>query len=176
MLNINLPLPVKFFCGFIYAKEDSYQESKQIFINKFGSIDFESQAIEFTFTEYYKPEMGMPLWRKFISFKDLQDPDNFVGIKLDCIEIEKRFAKDNKRVVNIDPGYINEAKLVLTTTKDFSHRIYLSKGIFAEITLSFQNGEFRDYPTTFPDYRTKIYKDIFIKIRDLYRRQIGKNG
>jgi len=172
MLEIQLPLPVKFICGFIYLKEEIYLKSRAILEKKFGKIDFESQRIDFSFTDYYCPEMGKPLYRRFVSFKRLKDPRYFPDIKLFCIKIEKKYSLNQKRRVNIDPGYINDAKLVLTTTKDFSHRIYLAKGIYAEVTLYFKDKKFSDFLTTFPDYRTKEYKEIFYKIRDIYHRNI----
>ena len=172
MLHKQLPLPVKFICGFIYSQENTYKSAKSILEKKFGKIDFESQVINFDFTDYYYAEMGKPLLRRFISFKELQDPLGFIKIKSVCMEIEKRYASEKKRKINIDPGYLNEAKLVLTTIKDFSHRIYLGKGVYAEVTLYFHNGKFCDFPTTFPDYRTHSYKDIFHSIRSIYRQNI----
>jgi len=167
-----MPLPVKFICGFIYSKEHTYKKTRSILEKKFGKIDFESQAIDFNFTDYYRDEMGKPLFRRFISFKKMHNPSSFVNIKLFCIKIEKRYSSEDKRTINIDPGYLNDAKLVLTTTKDFSHRIYLNKGIYAEVTLCFKGGSFCDFPTTFPDYRTCLYKDIFLTIRNIYRQNL----
>jgi len=172
MLETYLPLPVKFICAFIYTTEKIYQNTKKYLERKFGPIDFESEKIDFTFTEYYHPEMGKPLSRRFISFKKLRKPEQFVNIKLYCLKLEKKFALNLHRRINIDPGYINEAKLILTTTKDFAHRIYLGKGIYAEVTLSYLKNNFSEVPTTFPDYRTPQYKKIFFNIRELYRQQI----
>ena len=172
MLDLHFPLPVKFICAFIYTTESIYQDTKKYLERKFGPIDFESEKIDFTFTEYYYPEMGKSLSRRFISFRKLRKPEQFVNIKLYCVKLEKKFAVNLHRRVNIDPGYINEAKLVLTTTKDFAHRIYLDKGIYAEVTLSYLKNYFSESPTTFPDYRTPQYKEIFLNIRKLYRQQI----
>ncbi len=174
MLQIQLPLPVKFIIGFIYSTEDVYKASKKILEKKFGPIDFQSRCIDFAFTDYYTKEMGQPLFRKFLSFKKLQKCEKAVTDKLFCIKLEKKYAIGGRRTINIDPGYLNEAKLVLTTTKDFSHRIHLGKGVYAEVTLRFENKCFSELPTTFPDYRTKEYKDIFNSIRKIYRDQIKK--
>ena len=129
MLQRQFPIPVKFICAFIYSQETIYENAKSILIKKFGKIDFETEKIKFDITGYYNEEMGTPLFRRFISFKKLKNPSEFSSIKLYCLKIEKKFSKENKRKINIDPGYINEAKLVLTTTKDFAHRIYLNKVI-----------------------------------------------
>ncbi|RLC33491.1 MAG: DUF4416 domain-containing protein [Candidatus Nealsonbacteria bacterium] len=172
MLHIQLPLPVKFICTFIYRDEKTYTKAKKLLERKFGKADFESQKITFDFTDYYYEEMGKPLYRRFVSFEKLRKIPNFVKIKLFCIKLEKKFSTKNRRSINIDPGYINESKLVLTTTKDFSHRIYLNKGIYAEVTLHYADKTFNYFPTTFPDYRTPQYIDIFLSIRKIYRRQI----
>lgn len=172
MLSFNPPLPVKFICAFIYSDDDVYDQTKRILTRKYGPIDFESKIIDFNYTDYYEKEMGQGLKRRFISFEKLQKCERFIDIKLNCVKIEKKYAPQNKRIINIDPGYLNEAKLILTTTKDFSHRIYLGKSIYAEVTLHFKEGSFCDFPTTFPDYRTKEYKDIFHSIRDIYQGQI----
>ena len=142
MLEKQIPSPVKLICGIIYSQEDIYHKTIFDLERKFGQIDLQSQRIDFDFTDYYYPEMGKPLFRKFISFKKLRSPCQFINIKLFCLNIEKKYSKKNKRTVNIDPGYINEAKVVLTTTKDFSHRIYLSKGVFAEVVLYYKNNNF----------------------------------
>jgi len=173
MLEFRFPVKVKFFCGFIFSDPNIYSEAKNALEKKFGKIDLESEAINFDFTDYYEKEMGASLIRGFVAFKTLRDPAEFIAIKHFCVRLEKKFALRGARRINIDPGYINEAKLVLTTTKDFSHRIYLGKGVFAEITLNYRGKEFKDHETTFPDYRTAVYKNIFLKIRQIYRSQIA---
>ncbi|MCF7870327.1 MAG: DUF4416 family protein [Candidatus Omnitrophica bacterium] len=168
MLKLNFPKPAKFIAAFIYANEIVYQKTKKILTKKFGKIDYESEQLNFDSTDYYQSEMGKPLFRKFISFQKLKDPAQFIKIKLFCLKLEKKFSKNSLRTINIDPGCINQAKLVLTTTKDFAHRIYLGKGIYAEVTLFYKGGRFNHLPTTFPDYRTNTYKDIFEQIRNIY--------
>jgi len=173
MLKPKLSLPVKLISGFIYHDEDVYSKTKEILFRRFGKIDFESNIINFNYTTYYNEELGSPLYRRFISFLKLIDPANLVKIKLFTIKIERHFSYKGKRRINIDPGYINLAKLVLSTTKDFYHRIYLKKGIYAEVTLYYKNKKFLDLPTTYPDYSTKEYKEIFTKIREIYKKQIN---
>ena len=78
MLSKQYPLPVKFICGFIYSSQDAYVKVKDSLRRKFGHIDFESDKIEFNFTDYYFAEMGPNLYRRFISFAQLKDPGVFV--------------------------------------------------------------------------------------------------
>jgi len=174
MLSFQKVLPVKFICGFIYSKPESYQTALKRLRAKYGPLDLTSPPIPFGFTDYYAKEMGQGLTRSFVAFKRLRDPGDFIKIKRFCVALENKLAKNSCRSVNIDPGYLNEAKLVLTTTKDFYHRIYLGKSVFAETTLSYSAKlkDWVDYPTTFPDYRTRTYKDILLNIRALYRAQI----
>ena len=172
MFTTQKPQHVKFFCGLIYADELAYKKTIDILKKKYGVMDFESGPICFNFTDYYNDEMGTGLNRRFIAFKRLQAADNFISIKRYCINIEKKFSLHGKRTINIDPGYINEAKLILTTTKDFSHRIYLGRGVFAEITLIYHKGGFKDLDWTFPDYRTLQYKRLFASMRDIYRKTL----
>lgn len=165
---------VKLVIGFIFNEEWFYTKTKAILEKTFGKVDFESQTIDFTYTSYYEKEFGKGLKRKFISFKKLIPPEKLASIKILSNNIEKRLTLKNNRQINIDPGYLDMAKLVLATTKDFMHRIYLNCGIFAEITLFFQAGSFRNWSWTYPDYQSKEYIGIFNEIRNLYENQIKK--
>lgn len=174
MLERTIPLPAKFVSAFIYREEEQYISAKNILQKKFGPADFESEKLNFNFTNYYANEMGKPLFRRFLSFQKLCKIQDFVKIKLFCIKLERKFSEYRKRRVNIDPGYITEAKFVLTTTKDYSHRIYLGKGIYAEVELYYSDGGFYDFSTTYPDYRTPEYKRALVTIREIYHEQITK--
>ena len=88
--------------------------------------------------------------------------------------MEDRSRSNGARTVNIDPGYITEAKLVLLTAKDFSHRIYQKDGIFAESTLFFQDHSFRPWPWTYPDYASAEMVEYFNQVRELYMADIGR--
>lgn len=136
-------------------------------------VDFESKVTDFSHTDYYAEEMGPGLKRKFISFERIVDSADLYKAKLITNRIEQRLSTGGKRTINIDPGYLDLSKLVLFTTKDYSHRIYLRKGIYAEATLFYRDHAFTPWPWTYPDYRTPEYKEIFGTIRDNYKKQIG---
>ena len=138
----------------------------------FGKIDLRSEAEDFTHTDYYTAEMGEGLKRKFLSFKKLFRLENIYKVKITTNRIEQRFARAGRRTVNIDPGYIDHSKLVLFSTKDYSHRIYLRKGIFAEVTLFYKDRRFDAWPWTYPDYKTKSYIAVFDAIRERYRQKM----
>ncbi len=160
--------PVKLIAGLIFRDEDAAEKAKSSLERRFGKIDFESPVLPFLHTDYYQGEFGVNLKRQFLSFQKLIDPENLSRIKITTNKIEKRLSRDNKRRINIDPGYLDLSKLVLATTKDYSHRIYLKQGIYAEVTLFYQNREFKPSNWTYPDYRSPEYAEIFNKIRSLY--------
>lgn len=139
---------------------------------KFGRIDFESEILPFSHTDYYAEEFGRDLKRKFISFEKLIPPQSLAQIKIFTNRLEQRLTLNNRRQINIDPGYLNFPKLILASTKDFKHRVYLDKGVFAEITLFYQDKAFRAWEWTYPDYKSPAYLDIFNKIRETYVSQI----
>lgn len=159
---------VKLIMGMIYSREDVLGDAERIFSKRFGPVDFRSEPIVFDFTDYYEKEMGPGLKRRFLSFRDLIKKEELAKIKIFTDRIEKRFSIKGRRQINIDPGYISAGKLVLATVKDRQHRVYLRKGIYAEVTLRFMKGNFRPWDWTYPDYRTKTYIDIFNEIRRKY--------
>jgi hypothetical protein len=162
----------KLICGLIFKETNNLKKAKKHLTAKFDRIDFESHFFDFNYTDYYEPEFGKGLLRQFISFEGLVKPENLATIKNHTINIEHRIALRGRRTVNIDPGYLDLSKLVLATTKDFAHRIYLGAGIYAETTLIFKNKTFAPYDWTYPDYRTHLYIGIFNEIREIYSRQI----
>lgn len=172
MGKIQKEIPVKLICGFISSKEELFRKAARSLSARFGEIDFESETLIFDYTKYYEEEMGQDLKRKFISFQRLISPAKLHLVKIFTNKLEVKFSKDIRRKINIDPGYIDGSKLILATTKDYSHRIYISKGIFAEVTLSFQKGGFVSLPWTYPDYKTEAYRQIFERIRTIYSNQI----
>ncbi len=166
------PNPVKLFTAVFTNKMDLFEKVKEILEEKFGKIDFESQNFDFDNTTYYEEEMGKNLKKKFYFFKDLIMPDEIVKVKTKTMEIEEEFKEEGKRKVNIDPGYVDLSKIVLSSKKDYSHRIYLGKGIFAEVTLYFKKGNFHTFHYTYPDYRQEDYIETFLKAREILKEQI----
>lgn len=163
---------VKLIVGFIFKDEKIFKKAKARLIWRFGELDFESNSLPFEFTDYYQEEMGSDLKKVFISFKKLILPEELPRIKIFTNRIEDKFSRNKKRRVNIDPGYLELPKLVLASTKDYVHRIYLNNGIYAELTLFFKDKSFEPWQWTYPDYRTKEYIGIFNHIRELFIGQI----
>ena len=118
--------------------------------------------------------MGAETNKIFVSFKHLISVETLADIKIKTNEIEQQFLKNNRRTVNIDPGYLTQAKVVLATTKDYSHRIYLGKGIFADLHLSYQDKLYRSQLWTYPDYKQKHVIEFFCRLREHLRKQNAK--
>ena len=138
----------------------------------FGPTDWISPAFFFDRTKYYEKEMGWPLHRRFISFKTLVRPQDIVEIKWETNSLEKKKSQGEKRKINIDPGYVALERLVLATGKNYTHRIYLSKGIYADLTLIFQRGSFSPLVWTYKDYGDSKIIGYFNEVRERYKRQI----
>ena len=176
MGEVTKPKPVKLFTGLLTGKPDILTGVESELEDEFGRIDLESQLMPFDFTDYYREEMGKGIKRKFVSFKDLVDPGELPHFKRLTNEMEVRFTGksdlDLARPINIDPGYLGMSKVVLATTKNYSHRLYLKDGIYGEVTLQYRDGEFRPQDWTYPDYRTEEYLEFFEKVRDRYCNQI----
>lgn len=141
----------------------------------FGDIDFLSSPIPFDFTDYYEPEMGTDLVRRFVGIRHLVDPSRLPDFKHATDRIERHFLgghAESGRSVNLDPGVLSMSRLILASTKDFSHRIPLRDGIYGEVTLQYSKGRFQALPWTFPDYRTEVYHRVLQRIRDSYHEQL----
>lgn len=179
MGTISEPQPVKMIAALLSSDIDAISRARDELIHLFGAIDSESVSYPFTFSSYYENEMGESLHKQFLSFETLVDPATIAEAKrrtndLEQVLLRARDGANNSlsgRTVNIDPGYLNDAKLVLATTKDFSHRIYLGQGIYAEITLEYRKGGYRSHPWTYPDYQTDLALSFFESVRNLYMEQ-----
>lgn len=170
--SIKKPKSVKLISGLIYKEEAVFHQTAKILEKRFGRIDFQSQGLGFTHTSFYEQEIGSDLKKRFISFEKLIPPDSLPRIKIITNNIEKRLSRNSRRRINIDPGYLTQAKFVLATTKDYNHRIYLGRGIYAEVTLFFHNKTFKPWDWAYPDYKTQGYIEIFNQIREAYAKQI----
>lgn len=135
-----------------------------------NDIDFLSKIIDFTYTDYYDKEMGGNLKRRFLSFKKLVRLEGIAKVKLLTNKIEDKFRIGKNRTINIDPGYVDMAKLVLFSTKDYSHRVHVGNGIFAEVALHYKDKRFNFWPWTYPDYKSEEYVRIFGDIRSAYKK------
>jgi hypothetical protein len=169
---IGAPKKAKLFCGIISSNAEIEQKTLAALEKKFSEIDLTSAFMPFDFSYYYNPEMGNNLNRFWISFKKLITTADIAGIKIFTNSTEDSFAVNNKRQINIDPGYITPANVILATTKDYSHRIYLSGGIYGEVTAIYKKSEIAKLPWSYPDYFSNPATDFFLKARKDLMKQL----
>ena len=164
--------PVKLIMAIFTNQSELFAQIEAKLEEKYGKIDFRGHIFDFDHTDYYDEEMGADLKKRFIAFKNLIKPEQLSSVKLFTNKLESKHAESGKRKINIDPGYVDNSKLVLASTKNYYHRIYLGKGIYAEVTLFFKEKRFQSLPWTYPDYKTDIAIDNFNKIRGIYRKRL----
>lgn len=179
MGSVRAPRRVKLFTGLLGADRDLMRRAVQLLTKVFGAIDSTSLYFPFDHTDYYEDELGADAERLFVSFEPLMDPELIADIKHQTNAIEEKLTQDlalpeNQRPVNLDPGYLSLNKIVLATTKDYSHRIYLQRGIYAEVTMRYHDGRWRPWPWTYPDFGCGQYDAYFAQLREILRGQLTK--
>ncbi len=166
------PDPVKLIASIFSPQEPLIQEVISKLCLQYGPVDWVSPPMFFDRTRYYEREMGWPLHRRFVSFEQLIRPEDLVQIKLNTNEIERQYLEGENRQVNIDPGYIGLERLILATGKNYVHRVYLSHGIYADLTLIFKKGSFRPLEWTYKDYADPEMISMFNNLRKRYMDQL----
>ncbi len=154
------------FTGVLYKEPKYLSLAREKLVEHFGKIVLETIPIPWDYSSYYEEELGRPLKRMFLFFGRIE-PESLAGIKLVTNEVEQRFLTEGRRNINLDPGYLTRSKVVLASTKNYSHRIYLGSGIFAEITLIYREGRYRPHLFTYRDYASEEYAEIFGEARRL---------
>ena len=169
MWKLRKPNPVKLVIGVLAANNQCLHSAVDRLTDKFGNADFTSDVWPFDKTDYYKDQTGPRILRQFLSIEKLIDPGRLAKVKLRTNKLEGKLAKALSiplpRPVNLDPGIIEPSKLVLATTKNYSHRIYIGGKMYAEVTLIFDKGRWKPLDHTYPDYKQQCYFDFFEKVR-----------
>jgi hypothetical protein len=166
-------VPVKLFAAITYASTVERDNLITGIAGLLAAIEFKSEVYNFSqFTDYYQDEMGSDLSKQIVAFAGTIAPESLPGIKLNTNDFEQKHNSKSRRLVNVDPGYITSAKVVLATTKDYSHRIYLGQGIYGDVHLCYQRQSFQLQPWTYPDYRQPQILDFFNQVRNEYMRQL----
>lgn len=162
--------------GALYRDPLRWQEAARILESRFGPLEEERLEFPFANTDYYRAEMGHGLVRLFCSFRDPVRQDSLAGIKTWTNRLEADLADgeggNRRRCVNLDPGLLALDKVVLATTKEYSHRIYLGEGIYAELALICRGAGFRPLHWTYPDYRRREALDFFNRLRVHWRHRL----
>ncbi len=180
MRQIRPPLSVKLFIGMLSPEPALFSACADIVCQTYGPIDYQSEIVPWAHSDFYNEEMGPGILRKFIFFDRVIDPGDLSEIKINTAGIENSLAvragNRSRRRINLDPGYVTEAKVVLATTKDYSHRLYIGKGIYAEVTLRYGNKDrsFTPFDHTYLDYGSEMYLTMFNTARDFLRTTLQR--
>jgi len=173
MGEINDPKPALLIIAVFSRHEQALAWAERRAVQPFGSLHDKSPTFEFTEPAYYEASMGAELKKQFLVFQKQIDPSMLPEIKRRTNGWEYQYAADSQhgepRPLNLDPGYLTLAKLVLASTKDHAHRIYLQDGIYAEVTLNYRRGGWEFFDWTFPDYRRHDYQEFFLRCRQNLR-------
>jgi len=164
--------------GLLYSVSapEAADESWDRLTRRWGPEGYRSPDIPFHWSNYYDKEMGVTILRSLRSFRDPVNPAALAEIKTFTNEVELSLSRNGRRRVNLDPGLLFLSRLILATTKDRSHRLPLSDGIFGELTLMYEGGGWKALPWTYPDYRTPEYAAALTEMRNLHKARGKREG
>jgi hypothetical protein len=166
MTQQSIPGDVSLFSGIMYRDEDLYLRVLDILENEFGPVRSSYGPVDFSArTAYYDAEMGGDIKKQYVFFRNGVPRDRLADIKVFTNGLEGAFSRGGKRQINLDPGYLTKDKLVLASAKDFFHRIYLSQGIYAEVTLHFRQKRVKFFSWTYEDYLIPGVKNLLLQER-----------
>lgn len=170
MGQVRHPDRVLLFVGTLYCDESVFHNAHDLLQKHFGETLLVSHPIPWDYSTYYHHEIGSPLFRQFLFFKTLIDPGYLAEIKLKTNAIEDILSHEGKRRINLDPGYLTLSKIVLASTKNYAHRIYLGKGIYGEVTLIYKGGTYVPHMFSYRDYQDKKYIELFMSAREMLEK------
>ncbi|NOZ77127.1 MAG: DUF4416 family protein [Euryarchaeota archaeon] len=153
------------FAAVMFRTEEDYRRARAALEERQGEVYLESRVFPFDFTDYYREEMGGGLSKRFLAFSEPVERACLVEMKTVTGGIERELSVGGRRRVNLDPGYVTPHSVVLATAKDFPHRVYLGRGVFAEVTMTFRRSGPEFFPWTYADYRTDVAREFFTELR-----------
>jgi hypothetical protein len=162
------PKPAKLVVGLLLKDKALFEPLVAEITSIYGSPDIISDWMSFDYTAYYESELGSPLYRRLLAFETLIDQQDLAAIKLTTNRLERTYSRHRKRRVNIDPGYLLYERFVLASGKNYSHRIYIGRCIYADLTLIYRNGAFETLPWTYPDYADQPIRRFLERVRNKY--------
>ena len=171
MSELTEPVKVNLTISVMFRDEVLLEEIRAILEKKYGKIDAVSEVYDFSsISPYYDPEMGGDIKKIVFSFRDPVCRDFLKDVKLFCVELEKKYSDNGNRLVNLDPGLVTLENFILATGKNYSHRIYLGSGVFAEVTLMFgKKNVVKELPWSYRDYLYEPARSFLLEVRELYR-------
>jgi hypothetical protein len=172
MASTQPPPFVKYFIAVLFKDKEALEKAGPFFTARWGALDYEGADHLFDVTDYYGSEMGAPLYRRLLSFENPAEPGVLVEMKLACNGIENELRVGGKRIVNCDAGYLDHNKVVLASAKEAGQKIYLDKGIYADLAGRYKAGRYRPFEWSFPDFKDGRYDSELLEIRAKYLRQV----
>lgn len=173
MGKVFVPDPVKLIFGVMWNQATDPVNVISFLENTWGEIESQSVVFDFGFTDYYLDESGPNLKKQYIALRNVVDINHIPEIKINSNILENKFfTLDDHRSVNLDPGYISEAKLVMATTKNLPHRVYIGLNMFADLQMIYKKPSFRPTPWAFGDIKQDALIAFFNEVRENYMRQL----
>jgi|MTBAKSStandDraft_2_1061841.scaffolds.fasta_scaffold01210_11 hypothetical protein len=173
MGEAKIPRGALLFCGLLYATEEMFDTARVALENLFGPVLREARGFPFTVTDYYQDELGSEVYKGFLFFERFISMDSITHIKRETNKLEKALSlPGEKRSVNLDPGYLDLSKIVLATTKDRAHRLYLKDGIYGEVEYTYRKDSYEPCPWAYPDYEQEGYISLFNEMRSHYHKRL----
>jgi hypothetical protein len=166
------PVPAKLIVSVLSTSRERIVSVLSELADTYGSLDFVSGVLPFDYTDYYEAEMGKPLRRRFASFQGLVQQEDLATIKVQTNHIEEKWSVEGNRTVNIDPGILLAERLVLATGKNYSHRVYLSQSVYADLTLIYYDKDYQPLAWTYPDYAEPRVRTWLRGLRQKYLMQL----
>jgi hypothetical protein len=169
----------KVLCGLIFVPDLDLGVVLHALERRWGEVEFISRRFPFDYTRYYEQEMGSPLFRRLVTFREEAEQDSLPRMKWEAKRVERScVSKTGGRRVNIDPGLLLPERLVLATTKPCAHRPYLLRGIYADLTLVYHKRSYQSLPWTYPDYASKPAIQILNTLRErhILQKRAARRG
>ncbi|MBN2380146.1 DUF4416 family protein [candidate division WOR-3 bacterium] len=160
-------------CGLLSADSKLLKEIESTLEGIFGNVVLRSEVEPFTWTDYYNAEMGEGILRRWVVFGKPVNVLEAWNLKLKTCGIEDKLRTDDKRQINLDPGFVRHDGLWLFSTKPAGHRAYLAEGVWIELTLRFLRERCEEMPWTYPDHRDPGTQIFFLKARELLKQQLN---
>ena len=164
--------PEKLICAVLYTDPQTADRAIECLKAEYGGTDLESERYCFSeISPYYDGEMGGKVYRRLLSFAECRDPQELAAIKTFTNQLEQASVTDTGRQINLDPGFVSPGRLSLATTKNAGHRIPLSDGIYAELTLFYARGQWNPFPWTYMDFKLPQVHAFLTQVRRIYMQQ-----
>lgn len=173
MSALSAPSKALLFMGVMHSDEEAYRSARKRCEKEFGAITAETPFFPFSYSSYYANEMGADIKKCFWAF-GIEERERLVYAKIFTDRLERAIAKGGNRRVNLDPGHLHRENAILATGKNFSHRIYLSKGVYADLALMYRSGKgYMPFPWTYPDYQSEAARSFFETLRKNFFDALG---